>query len=176
MNLEYDRRTILLHWASAFLIAALWVAGQTIDFFPRGMPRTSARSLHITGGVLLALLLAVRIAWRLRGGVRLPAAAEGAAGQAAKAGHGLLYLLMASVVLLGLACVWIRGDTWFNVFTVPAFDPANKALRHDAVELHGLLANALLIAAAAHAALAVWHQVVRKDGVLRRMWPGWGPH
>jgi cytochrome b561 len=49
-------------------------------------------------------------------------------------------------------------------------------LSHDAVELHGLLANALLILAAAHAAMALWHQLVRKDTVLRRMWPGLGQH
>ncbi|HEY1090070.1 MAG TPA: cytochrome b/b6 domain-containing protein [Burkholderiaceae bacterium] len=44
-------------------------------------------------------------------------------------------------------------------------------MRHDAVEWHALAANSLLIVAGLHAAAALWHQFVRKDGVLRRMWP-----
>jgi cytochrome b561 len=39
------------------------------------------------------------------------------------------------------------------------------------VELHGLVANILLVVAGAHAAAALWHQWVLKDGPLRRMWP-----
>ena len=86
--------------------------------------------------------------------------------------HHLLYLLLAGAVLAGLAAVWIRGDTLFNLFTVPAFDPGNKALREQAGELHELLANSLLVLAALHGAAAVWHHLHLKDGVLRRMWPG----
>jgi cytochrome b561 len=166
----YDSRTIALHWLTALLVIALWTVGQTIDFFPRGAPRITARSLHISAGVLLGLLLVVRIAWRRRGGLTLPPA-PGLAGRAAVGLHHLLYLLLAAVVIAGLASVWIRGDTLFNLFTVPAFDPANKELRETAVDLHGLLANLLLAGAGLHAAAALWHHHVMKDGVLRRMWP-----
>ena len=151
---------------------ALWLVGQSIDWFPRGTPRVNVRSLHITAGVLLALVLVLRLAWRRSGGVKLPAADPGPAGKAAIGVHHLLYLLLAGAVLAGLAAVWIRGDTLFNLFTVPAFDPGNKALREQAGELHELLANSLLVLAALHGAAAVWHHLHLKDGVLRRMWPG----
>ena len=78
---------------------------------------------------------------------------------------------MTAIVISGLALVWIRGDNLFNLFTVPAFDPGNKALRHDAKELHGWIANILLALAVLHAAVAVWHHRILKDGLLRRMWP-----
>lgn len=170
MNPTYDRRTIVLHWTSAILVILMWLAGQTIDFFPKGTPRISARSMHICVGVALALLLAVRIAWRIRGGAKLPAQA-GLDAVAARTVHVLLYLLLAAVVIAGFACVWIRGDTIFNLFTVPAFRPGDTALRHSAVDLHGLLANCLLALAGVHALAALWHQFVRKDQLLRRMWP-----
>lgn len=170
MNPRYDRRTILLHWTSAILVVLMWLAGQTIDFFPKGTPRITVRSLHISVGLLLAAVLALRIGWRVRGGARLPAA-PGPAGAAARAMHVLLYLLLSAAILVGIACVWIRGDTLFNMFTVPAFAPGNTALRHDAVDLHGLLANCLLAAAALHMLAALWHQFIRKDGLLLRMWP-----
>jgi cytochrome b561 len=171
VQLAYDRRTIVLHWLSAALIAALWLAGQSIDWFPRGTPRVMARSLHIGLGALLGLLLLWRLNWRRGGGRQLPPAQAGLGGRTAIGVHHLLYLLALLTVLVGLACVWIRGDNLFNLVTVPAFDPGNKALRHDAVELHELLANALLILAGLHAAAALWHHRVLKDGVLRRMWP-----
>ena len=168
---SYDRRTIVLHWLSAALVLGLWIAGQCIDFFPRGTPRVTVRSLHISAGVLLALVLVWRLLWRRSGGVKLPPADPGPAGRVALGVHHLLYALMFATVLIGIACVWIRGDNIFNLFTVPAFDPDNKALRHDAVELHEWAANTLLVFAGLHAAAALWHHRVLKDGVLRRMWP-----
>lgn len=172
MNATYDRRTILLHWASAILVVLMWVAGQTIDFFPKGVPRVGARSIHICVGLVLAVVLALRIGWRIRGGAKLPAR-SGLDEVAARTVHTLLYLLLAAVVIIGIACVWIRGDTLFNLFTVPAFRPGDTALRRNAVDLHGLLANCLLALATLHAIAALWHQFVRKDGLLRRMWPSY---
>ena len=67
--------------------------------------------------------------------------------------------------------MWIRGDNLFNLFTVPAFDPGNRALAHQAVELHEWIANLLLGLAVLHGAAAIWHHRALKDGVLRRMWP-----
>lgn len=81
-------------------------------------------------------------------------------------------MLIALAVVLGLVSVWVRGDTLFNLFTVPAFDPNDKQLRRTVVDLHELAASSLFIVAGLHAAAALWHHHVRKDGVLRRMWPG----
>ena len=37
-----------------------------------------------------------------------------------------------------------------------------------------MLANLLLLVVAAHVAAALWHHLVLRDGVLRRMLPGRG--
>ena len=166
----YDQKTIRLHWISAALIMTLWVLGQTIDWFPKVDPRVMARSAHICLGAILALVLIRRIVWRRTRGVKLPQAIPGLMGRLAIGVHHLLYLLLTCTVAIGIAAVWIRGDNLFNLFTVPAFDPANQALRHNVVELHGLLANALLILAGLHALAALWHHFVLKDGTLKRMW------
>lgn len=167
---RYDRTTQLVHWLSAGLITGLWLVGQTIDWFPKGDARIMVRSLHITLGVVLGLLLVFRVLWRRRG-VSLPPASAGLAGRVAIGAHHLLYLLTLALVVTGLAAVWIRGDNLFNLFTVPAFDPGNKALRHDAVEVHELFANLMLFTAAGHALAALWHQWILKDGLIGRMWP-----
>ncbi len=168
----YDLKTIYYHWFSAALIFTLWLLGENIDWFAKGDPRVYARSLHITLGLILAFVFVRRFKWRIQGGVKLPQATPGGMGKLALGVHHLLYLLIGLTIILGIAAVWIRGDNIFNLFQVPAFDPTDKQLREDVVDVHGLLANSLLILAAGHAVLAIWHQLMIKDGVLKRMWPG----
>ena len=168
---SYDPRTIVLHWASAALVLALWLAGEFLDDFAKGTPRITVRSLHICLGLLLGGLLAWRVWWRQHGGVRFPVQPAVPFSRQAQRAHQLLYAVMALMVLTGMALVWIRGDNLFNLFSVPAFDPGNKELRHNAKEVHGWIANGLLLGAVLHAAMALWHQWVRKDGLLLRMLP-----
>jgi cytochrome b561 len=166
---QYDRRTILLHWLVAILIAVLWVAGQCIDFSPKGTPRIMFRSLHISLGFVLGLIWFYRIYWRAFKGVRLESITDKGLTQFSRIFHKLLYVLIGLLVLSGLAAVWIRGDNLFDLWVVPAFDPGNKALRRSAVELHEWLANGLLFAALMHILAAFWHHYKLKDGLLNRM-------
>jgi cytochrome b561 len=178
---RYDRFTILLHWTTAVLVVLLWAiaspdipmaAGVSlIDFMPNGPPRVVMRSVHITSGVVLIAVLLVRLSWRATSGRELPPADQGLWGTAAKLGHYALYALLVTTLLLGLANEWARGDSIFGLFNVPAFDPNDRALRKTVGNLHRWAANALLIVAAGHAAVALLHHYVLRDGVLRRMLP-----
>lgn len=168
--MHYDARTIRLHWLTAGLVILLWILGETIDFFPRGVPRITARSVHICTGVLLAIVFCYRVWWRSTAGDRLPPVEGSQALQiSAKLIHGALYAIVLTTIVLGFANVWVRGDNIFNLFSVPAFDPGNKALRGQVEDLHGLCANLVLIVAGLHAAAALLHHYVFKDNVLRRM-------
>lgn len=173
--LRYDSTSIGLHWITALLAFVLWVLGDTIDWFPRGEPRIVARSLHISLGALLALILAWRIWWRLARGRRLPAAELGPLGALSSAMHFALYAIVVLTVTLGIANAWVRGDSIFGWFSLPSFAPGNRELRGQIEELHSLGANVLLILAGAHALAGLWHHYVRKDGVLRRMLPARHP-
>jgi cytochrome b561 len=168
---SYDRTTIALHWATALLVVLLWGVAQVIDLFPRGTPRVTARSVHMLLGLVLGVVLVSRIAWRARAGQRLPPANEGLAGHAARLVHYGLYLLVAATLLLGLFNVWVRGDHFFGLFSVPKFDPNNRELRERVEDLHGWFANTLLIVAGLHAAAALVHHFALRDNVLRRMLP-----
>ena len=167
----YDRRTIVYHWLTALLVIGLWVVGQTIDDFAKGMPRITVRSLHISTGLLLAALLVFRIGWRRTGGTRLPAADPGLLGKVGVGAHHLLYALTATVLIMGIATTLLRGDNMFGLFHMPKIDLGDPDLAEETVELHGTFANGLLILAGLHAAAALYHHFLRKDGVLRRMWP-----
>ena len=165
---RYDSTTIRLHWITAALVLVLWLLGENIDWFSRGDPRVYARSMHIALGAVLALLVVWRIVWRATRGRRLPPAELGPLKLMSALVHLALYVLLVGVVVFGLGNVWVRGDNLFNLFTVPAFDPGNRALRGQVGELHEQFANALLILALLHAAAGAWHWL-RRDGVLARM-------
>lgn len=169
---RYDLATISFHWTIAVLVVIQWGLAQIIDLFPRGLPRIEARSVHIGLGIVLGILLVARLLWRATRGRALPPAESGVLQILAKSVHRALYALLIAVVLVGIFLVYVRGDSFFGLFTVPAFDPGNKALRHNVAELHETIANIILVLAGLHAVASLIHHYVWRDGVLRRMLPG----
>lgn len=168
---RYDPLTMFFHWATALLVVTQWLGAQVIDWFPRGPLRVDARSVHITFGVLLAALLVGRVVWRLTGGRRLPLADKGALNVVAKGTHWGLYALLGAMVLAGLFLTWTRGDSIFNLFSIPAYDPGNKALPDQVQEVHGTIGLLILGLAGVHAGAALVHRYLWHDGVFARMLP-----
>ena len=169
---RYDPTTMFFHWAIALLVVGQWVGGQTIDWFPRGALRVDARSVHITGGVLVTLLLLARIVWRATAGRRLPLADRGALNLVAKGTLWGLYLLLAAMVSLGLFLAWVRGDSIFGLFSLPVYGPdPDRVLEHRVQDLHGTVGTVILVLAGVHASAALVHRFLWHDGVLARMLP-----
>ena len=165
----YDKKTIALHWLGAFLVFALWAAGQSIDLLPRGLPKITLRSLHITFGVVFGLLMIYRIFWRKRGGTQLAPIDESLKSRLAQHFHVFLYALMMLIFISGVVAVWYRGVNMFDLFRIPAFDADNKPMRRLLVEIHEWIANGLLFSALLHTCFAFWHHFKLKDGLLERM-------
>jgi len=168
---RYDATTMFFHWATAILVVTQWLGAQTIDWFPRGALRVDARSVHVTLGLLLAAILAARVLWRLTRGRRLPLADKGALNVVAKGTHWVLYGLLAAMVLAGMFLTWTRGDSIFNLFSIPAYAPDNKALPDQVQEIHGTIGWLILALAGLHASAALVHRYLWHDGVLARMLP-----
>jgi len=168
--LRYDPTTIFFHWVTAVLVVGQWLGAQTIDWFPRGPLRVDARSVHIVGGLLLTGLIVGRLIWRLRWGRRLAPAGARPMALAAKSVHLVLYLLVSSMVLVGIALSWVRGDTLFNLLSIPPYDPGNRALVRTVEEVHGTIGTIILVVVALHVAAALAHHYVWRDRVLARMW------
>jgi len=170
-GLRHDPTTIALHWLTAVLVIVLWTIGQTVDFAPNGPLRIDYRSLHIVCGVVLGLVLMARLIWRLTRRQGLPPIDRGLLLVIARITHWLLYGLLLVTVGLGIAYLWVRGDSLFNVFTVPALDPGNRTLVKQVGGWHALAANTVLIVAGAHAAAALFHHFLLRDATLKRMLP-----
>jgi cytochrome b561 len=168
---RYDSTTLWLHWITALLVVEQWVGAHLIDDFAKGFPRTAARSVHISFGLILAVILIVRIFWRGTQGRALPPANRGFLQIVAKGTHWLLYLLIVAVIAAGISLVWLGGVSFFDLFKIPAYAGATKLLRHNVFQAHMWIANVILIVAGIHAAAALIHHFVWRDGVLRRMMP-----
>jgi cytochrome b561 len=169
MPTRYDSTTIALHWATAISVLALWAIGQTADMFPHTVADGLVWPIHVVWGFLLVALVGWRIMWRLSGGVGLPAADQGLLQAVAKATHYLLYILVAVVLLLGIVNAFVRGYDLFGLFSLPQI--GDREWRRPITHWHELAANALLALVLLHAAAALTHHYVLKDGVLRRMMP-----
>ncbi len=167
----YDRPTRWLHWGSAVLLVGIFLLGWGAHWVPRGEPRMMVRSVHITLGVVLTLLLLLRIEWRRRQGVHLEPLASGWRQSAARLFHVLLYVAMIVMVSSGIVAVWFRGVNLFDWMTIPAFDPSNKPMRRLLVDIHEVIAYGLMGLAGLHVLFALWHQYRLKDGIMHRMWP-----
>jgi cytochrome b561 len=120
-------------------------------------------------GVLLLVIFAARVIWRLTKGRRLPAADSGVLHTVAKAIHWGLYTLLAAMLVVGLFLAWTRGDSMFNLFRIPAYAPGNRALADQVQEIHATIGYLILAVAGLHAAAALLHGLVWRDGVLSRM-------
>lgn len=130
--------------------------------------------LHKSVGITILLLTLARLAWRLTH--RPPAAVEGGfQGFLAKAVHTLLYLFMVGAPLTGWAIVStsrIQVPTVFwGVVPWPHL-PLSQALNEIAEEAHELLAWIGIALVVLHVLGALRHQLLLKDGLLRRMAPG----
>ena len=172
---RHDPMTIVLHWITAFLVLAQFASAHLWDFLEKGTSlRIDLIMTHLAFGILLAVTVVVRIAWRILGRDRLPPAATGLQQLAATAVHMLLYCLLVAQVMLGFLFSWSSGMPlpFFNLFAIPVPITIDPSFRHTLAELHNDGGWAIIAVVGLHAAAALLHHYVLRDGVLRRMLPG----
>jgi cytochrome b561 len=166
---RFDGLTIFFHWLIALLVIEQIIGAHTIDLFPQGDLRVDARSVHISLGAATGVIVLLSILWRRTFGRQLPPPGNKLVTFLANAVQVLLNLLVLAQVLIGLSMVGVRGTNLFNVYPIPGFDPDNKGLRDQLMGVHASIGWLILGIAAFHAAAALVHHYVWKDGVLDRI-------
>ena len=174
-DMGYDRITILLHWLTAVLVVALFALAESWDFLRHGSPlRKELHSIHISLGIVLALVVTLRLGWRATRGRRLLSVSAGLMAFAGKAIHHALYLLLAAQIVLGFLLRWAQAEAFmfFGLFPIQFATVKDRALSHALGDLHNIAAWIIIVLAGLHAAAALMHHYILKDGVLKRMLPG----
>ena len=176
---RYGPVAIALHWLLALMILGSVCLGLSMTGLPLSPLRLKLYNWHKWAGVTILALSAVRLLWRLSHPppslpAHIRAAMPGWQLAAHRGLHLLLYLLFFAVPLLGWAYSSSLGFpvVWLGVLPLPDFVPVDKDFAEAVLKpLHKIGAFGLAAAALVHAAAALKHHFVDRDGLLDRMSP-----
>ncbi len=165
----------VLHWLMALAILAMLFIGVAMvaTIAPAHLTLVS---IHKPLGLAILLLVILRIVIRLRSGApALPSDLPAPMRLAAFLSHLAFYGLMLAMPLLGWAML-SAADYPVTVFgiTLPPIAPHSDALHTLLWNAHRLLALAFFALVLMHLAAALFHLLVRRDGVFQAMAPGIG--
>lgn len=167
-----------LHWLTVAFVAVMvpvglimtWRAERNIwDGLTNGL-----YSGHKLAGVILLLLIVVRLVYRFAHGAPPDEPTlEPWQRVVSHLTHWAIYALLLVVPVLG----WIGVSLYpaldiFGLFKLPGLVAPNQPASSNVFLLHKLGAFALIGLAGMHVGAALFHYVIRKDGVLNRMLPG----
>ena len=163
----------LLHWTmAAGIVAMLFIGvGMLSTVAPSYVPLLAT---HKTLGVALFVLVLVRLVLRLMlGAPPLPASLPPLMRLGAVLSHWGLYGLMIALPLLGWAMLSTADYpvVLFGNFRLPPILPQSDSLHTLLWAAHRWLAFAFFALILLHVAAALFHALVRRDGVFEAMAP-----
>ena len=171
----YTPVAIGLHWVVVLLLFVQYIIGWTMPAIHRGTQPGTLINLHLSFGALILITLLVRLAWRMtHRAPPPPAGLPGWQNQASALVHGLLYLLLIAIPVLGWMNASARGWTVTLFGLIPLFPltAEGSAVGRASGDVHATLSYVLLGVAALHVLAALYHRFVLRDEVLQRMLPG----
>ncbi len=171
----------LFHWLTVLLLAAQYAIGWLMPDIHHGTQPVGLIGLHLFfGRGLIVLLVLVRLAWRFSH--KPPAESKHSCrcvdGTGRELTHGLLYVLLIALPLMGWANASARGwaVSLFHVVPLPALCSLKASAFSLRWNVHKLTAWVLLVLIGPHVAAALFHQFVIRDGTPRPDLPGARKH
>src|SRR5271167_420429 len=161
----------LLHWLMAVCILAMLFIG--VGMVSTVMPKyLTLVSIHKPLGIAILVLALIRLGVRLRyGAPALPADLPEPMKLAAHLSHYALYVLMIGMPVLGWAMLSAAAYpvVVFGGVYLPAILPQSDSLHAWLWDAHFYLAFAFFALVLMHVAAALFHALVRRDGVFQTM-------
>ncbi len=173
---SYTLAQRILHWLIAAIVVVTVPVGLIMtNVLGDGPVKNTLFELHKSFGLIVFALALLRIAVRWRYGA--PPLVPGMPDwqrHAAHVSHAALYMLIVLVPLAGWAgtsaCCAPVNVFWTLPVTLPIEGGMERA--KTIFPIHIGLALTLTALVFVHAGAALHHHLVRRDGTLRRMWPG----
>jgi cytochrome b561 len=168
----------LLHWTMALLVLTTIPAGFLM--VQPDLDRATQNALfvfHKNVGVLLLLLVTIRLIYRgLNTPPPLPSSLPPLQQRIAGASHAALYTLLVVMPVAGYVRVKAGGFPIesLDAMGIPSIVPRSDALAAFAKTTHyvgGITLTALVVL---HCSAALYHGILKRDGVFSRMWPPLG--
>lgn len=168
---KYHPALVALHWLLAVLILFAWGVGAlSLEEMPNSSPgKIATLRVHMVVGAAILLLTLVRLVVRFSTR-RPPPVITGRPllDRVAVHAHYGLYALVILMAASGFATALAAGlpDIVFGASGKPL--PESFAA-YPARRVHGIVGGLLAFLVLVHIIAALWHQFVRRDGLLRRM-------
>lgn len=170
---KYGAVSQFLHWLTALAVLLMLGLGWGREFAP-GPWKPFLIETHKSLGLALLALILFRALWRLMSKPpKLPEGTPFHIELAAQIVHAALYTTLVAMPLSGWAMISAMGrDAWFLGFLkLPGLLDKTPSLVPFLKETHEVIAWALVAFVALHIGGALYHQLILKDGLLRRMLP-----
>ncbi len=161
-----------LHWIVALLVLTAIPVGIVMGNIENAP--FNLYNFHKSLGVAVLLLMTVRLIYRIVNGAppepNIPAFYR----YAGTVTHWALYLLLFLTPISGaIANMYYGAPTpFFGLFEIQPFFTKNEDTANFIFARHKLMGFAVGALALMHIGAALFHYVIRKDGVLERMLPG----
>lgn len=169
---RYHPVHVVIHWLMALLVIMMLGVGKLVmpTVSPEDPQKVMMLQSHFYIGVAITVLLVIRLILRFT--VKKPAPAD--AGNAflnriGKITHVLLYILVIGMALSGLGMYQLANLS--AVFSGAQAYPTNL-FDYPPRMGHGLTSWILLGLVGLHIGAAFYHQLIRKDNLIGRMWFG----
>lgn len=177
-DLVYSPTARRFHWLTVAFVAVMIPLGLYM-VWRGGVTQFDALTgrlydVHKLLGFLLLLLVLARLVYRLRNGAPPDEPTlEWWQKAAAHLTHWGLYGLLLAVPVLGWVGVSLYGARGiFGLVSLPPLTGVDQDASVFVFRIHFWAAMLMLAMIGAHVGAALFHHVIRKDGVLRRMLPG----
>lgn len=171
---RYDGTSIVLHWVTALLVFTQVAFGVAMVGIGKGPAQDLLFNVHKSMGVTLLLLVLARIAWRLtHPWPPFPDVVPPAQARLARTNHVLLYAVLLVMAVSGFVFTAAGGYPipYLGIIELSGLVPKNEAFSKAVEWVHVAGQWVVYALVLLHVAGALYHLLVRRDGVFRRMIP-----
>ena len=171
---SYTKAARALHWISALAVLSLLGMGLWMTGLPLGFTKLYAYNWHKWIGLTVLVLTIGRLLWRWRHRPPpLPATVRRWEAMLAPAGHWTLLILLLAMPLSGWLMSSAAGVSvvWFGYVRLPDLVPRDLGLFEALKTTHYIFSRLLIAVLVLHVGAVLHHDVLRRDGIFRRMWP-----
>ena len=173
-RLHYGTPAKIFHWLIVALLAAQYPVGWLMPDLHCGMSPGAGMTFHISVGITILALTALRLLWRLTHPVAPESSLPAWQRISSEAIHWLLYVLVLATTVSGWLFASFRGwsVSFFYLVPLPMLASDNASAGRTIYGLHQAMEWALLVTIGIHVASALVHLFVYRDRVMQRMLPG----
>jgi cytochrome b561 len=167
---QYSKRMVIVHWLTFALLIAAWYFGDSLaEATDESKATLTGYIVHLSVGGAVLLLALFRLYYRRKDGVPAPMG-DTSLDKLAKGIHYLLYAVLFLLPVTGITIIfnskagealWARDGS-----LLPKEHGFKDVFSH---EIHEQLVNVLIALVVVHVIGAIYHQFIKKDGLMSRM-------